>query len=196
MLDQGQRSLKTVVAIVPAAGLSRRFGGPNKLLQPWDGGSVVGSVVQTLVETGLPVIVVTGRDANLVSEAAGPSRSVFNPKFEDGLGTSIAAGVAASEPCQGFLIALGDMPGLRAEVVRMLLEAFQLAPPGSLLSPVYSEEPERPGHPVLFDSTYRADLEALSGDEGARAVLQSNRHRLQLVPVGGALGDIDTKGDL
>ncbi|HVT11976.1 MAG TPA: nucleotidyltransferase family protein [Fimbriimonadaceae bacterium] len=188
--------MRRVSAIVPAAGLSSRFGGPNKLLEPFGETTVVGSVVACLDACGLPIVVVTGRDAALVAGAAHPARSVFNASYDEGLGTSIGAGVRSSEEADGYLIALGDMPGLRRDVVAALLDAFERASEGTILAPVYAAESNRPGHPVLFDASYRPALEALGGDEGAKGIVSRNRDRLVLVPVEGALPDIDRPDDL
>ena len=178
-----------VSVVVPAAGLSRRFGGPNKLLQPWGKGTVVGAVVGALLSCGLPVIVVTGRDADLVAEAVTPAKAVYNERFAEGLGTSIACGVDACPDCDGFLVALGDMPELRPDVVQALLSSFNDA--AAILAPVYEAEPDRPGHPVLFGSAYREELSCLEGDEGARSVMVANKDRIKLIPVIGGLDDID-----
>jgi molybdenum cofactor cytidylyltransferase len=184
--------VRAVSAIIPAAGLSSRFGGPNKLLQPWGDSTIIGTVVQALLPFGLPIIVVTGRDAEQVAQASHPGISVFNDRYQDGLGTSIAKGIAASPPSEGFLIALGDMPNLQPAVIERLLAEFENAPLGAILAPVYQADPTRPGHPVLFDASYRSALEALEGDEGARSILQANRDRLQLIQVRGHLEDIDS----
>ena len=64
-----------VSAVVPAAGLSSRMEGRNKLLLPWEGGTVVGAVVSGLLSCALDVVVVTGRDAELVAEAVSPART-------------------------------------------------------------------------------------------------------------------------
>lgn len=188
--------MRKVSAIVPAAGLARRFGGPNKLLQPFGETTVVGSTVRCLVDCGLPVIVVTGRDADKVARAIGPATAVYNPRYEEGLGSSIAAGIAASGPSDGYLIALGDMPGIRSDVIERLLQEFETASAEAILAPVYSSEPDRTGHPVLFAGIYRPHLERLRGDEGAKAIVKRNHDKLRLVPVDGALPDVDQPADL
>jgi molybdenum cofactor cytidylyltransferase len=182
--------MRSVSAIVTAAGLSTRFGGPNKLLQPWGEKNVVGAVVRSLLDCGLVVIVVTGRDAEQVEDAVQPAQSVFNPKFESGLGSSIACGVA-NAPEGGYLIALGDMPGIRPDVVRTLLESYGHADSDAIIAPVYGDEPDRIGHPVLFGCSYRKDLLELTGDEGARSVIESADQKLVRISVPGSLPDFD-----
>lgn len=175
--------------MVPAAGLSRRFGGPNKLLQPWNGTTIVAAVVRALIDSGLEVVLVTGRDAERVAEATPGARPVFNSHYEEGLGTSIAVGVVAVPAGSGILIALADMPNLRAETIQAILSAY--TDEMDIVAPVYESEPDRPGHPVLFGSAYRDELMALAGDEGARSILKRHRDRLRLIRVPGTLDDID-----
>ncbi|HTQ11366.1 MAG TPA: nucleotidyltransferase family protein [Fimbriimonadaceae bacterium] len=195
--------MKHIVAIVPAAGLSRRFGGPNKLLQPFGGTTVVGAVIGRLAEAGLPVVVVTGRDAELVAQAVtrvevpGHTTCVLNPDWETGgLGSSIAVGVGAAPQADGYLIALGDMPGLRVEAIRSLIECFEQGSSDSIVAPTYAEDPAQPGHPVHFGSAHRDALAALSGDEGARSILRANPDKLIRLPLAGRLEDIDRPEDL
>lgn len=176
-----------VTAIVLAAGQSQRFGGPNKLLLPWGDTTVVGAVVRALAACPVRTLVVLGRDPMEVMEAAIPADHVFNPRFEEGIGTSIAAGAEAATGA--VMVVLGDMPALRPEVVLALLAAH----PGqeSIAVPVYADTPDKPGHPVLFGANYRARLMGLRGDEGARSLLGSNSERVVRVLVSGRLDDLD-----
>ena len=74
-------SVVAVAAVVLAAGQSRRMGRP-KLVLPWGDTTVIGRVVQALLEAGLnEIVVVTGGARRQVEAAlAGlPVRPVFNP---------------------------------------------------------------------------------------------------------------------
>jgi molybdenum cofactor cytidylyltransferase len=137
---------------------------------------------------------VTGRDCD-GTEALAASfgfRCVFNPRFAEGLGTSIAAGVRALHPeAEGAFIALGDMPEIGPEVYRALAETFTQ---GSIVAPLHNGAR---GHPVLFCKSYIAQLSTLSGDEGARSIV--HRHALFIAEVEtanpGVLRDVDTRED-
>jgi molybdenum cofactor cytidylyltransferase len=118
---------------------------------------------------------------------------VFNPSFASGLGTSIATGVAQVPEESAVLIALGDMPSLRKEVVESLLGR---ASHDTIVVPRYQETPEKPGHPVLFGQSFRTALLQLQGDKGARAVIESNPASVVTLDVPGALPDLDAPGDL
>jgi len=184
--------MRTVRAVVLAAGLSRRFGGPNKLLQPWGECTVVGTVAQTLLACGLPVTVVTGRDAPLVAEAVQPAETAFNPDFAEGMGGSLAVGVRSLPECDGVLIALGDMPGLRQEVVLTMLDEFQHSDPEAILKAAYEDAPNEPGHPTLFASCYVPELAQLTGDAGGISVVKRHSVHVQTLRFAGRLDDIDT----
>lgn len=165
------------------------MGGPNKLLLPYGDTTVVGAVVRTLLSCGLQVVVVTGRDAREVAEAVAPAQTVLNPRFHEGLGTSIAAGVAEVPEGDHVLIALGDMPGLRPDVVRALVAC---ADTDKIVAPTYTDQPGVPGHPVLFGARFREHLIQLEGDEGARRVIEANSGCVVRIEVSGTFEDVDT----
>jgi molybdenum cofactor cytidylyltransferase len=177
-----------VEAIVLAAGLSRRMGGPN----PYEDTTVIGAVVRALVAAEMPVTLVTGRDAELVSAAAPGAKAFYNERYMEGIGSSIAAGAALIQQAAGIMVVLGDMPGLQASVVRRLVTEFERAPTGAIVGPVYSDEPDRLGHPIIFSIHHRPALRTLSGDIGARGIIEENRASLIEVPVEGRLDDVDS----
>lgn len=177
-------------AVVPAAGLSRRFGPENKLLQPYGDSTIVGTVVRTLQDAGLPVIVVTGHEAERVSAACPGADVVFNPDYEQGMGTSVACGVRHAMPCHGIMVALADMPGLTQSTIERLIGAFDRQPE-RIVAVRYAAEPDRIGHPIVLGSAYHAELSALRGDVGARDLLRQWRDRIVWVDCAGGLADID-----
>ncbi|HEY0866863.1 MAG TPA: nucleotidyltransferase family protein, partial [Fimbriimonas sp.] len=142
------------------------MGGENKLLRRWGTSTVVGAVVRNLLGCLTDVLVVTGHQADEVRTAVHPAPTLFNPRYGEGLGTSIAAGVAARPGADGYLIALGDMPGLSVDVVRSMLSRFDEAGSNAIVAPIYLSDPARAGHPVLFGSAYRQELMQLTGDRG------------------------------
>lgn len=186
--------MRRLVALVPAAGLSTRFGEANKLLQPYGVSTVVGTVVATLLSAGLPVVVVTGHDAEAVREACPGAEFVFNPRFREGLGSSIAAGVRAVD-ADGVLIVLGDQPGLGNDVVHAMRGAFEVAPPGAILAIRYANEPDRPGHPIVYEAAHFSALAALGGDVGAKDYLRSRSDSILWIHLPGRLRDLDVPTD-
>jgi len=174
------------------------MGGPNKLLLPVNGVPLVTRAAQALVGAGLsPVVVVLGRDAGQVAQAleALPVRTIRNPDWRQGMGTSLAVGVSALGPeTEAVVVSLGDLFALQAGTVARLVETFEGSSRGIAL-PTFQG---RRGHPVIFDlSRYRRRLLSLSGDQGARALLaEAPEDVLELaVDDPGTVQDVDTPAD-
>ena len=183
-----------IVALVLAAGLSRRMG-RCKLLLEIDGKPIVRwSVEGVLNHVDSAVVVVGPEDAQVRAALSGLSVTfAVNPRPEDGQGTSIAAGVAAlGSDTRAVLVALGDQPRVPAFVIRALRETFDRGG-RTIVAPVYRGTQ---GTPVLFSADVFPELIALTGDAGARAVVQRDASRVALVPFDLTVPiDIDTPED-
>ncbi|MEW6490790.1 MAG: nucleotidyltransferase family protein [Thermodesulfobacteriota bacterium] len=178
-----------------AAGSSRRMGGINKLLLPVGGVPLVRRAARVLLRAGLrPVVVVVGAGADAIREALDglPVRLVENPRHLEGMGTSVAAGVAALGPeAAAVAVTVADLPRLRARDVRTVAEALAASERG-IAVPVWEG---RRGHPVFFAlGPYRQLLEGLGGDEGARGILRARPGDVLEVAVShpGGFDDLDT----
>ncbi|MGW8271728.1 MAG: nucleotidyltransferase family protein, partial [Burkholderiales bacterium] len=93
----------------------------------------------------------------------------------------------------GYLVALADMPFVRPSTIAAVRNALAC---GALLARPYFRT--RRGHPVGIAGRFRAELEALSGEDGARSLLDAHAAELLKLPVGdpGAIRDIDTPADV
>jgi molybdenum cofactor cytidylyltransferase len=202
-LGSASRSPPRVAAVLLAAGLGRRMGGVNKLLAEVGGVPLVARAADALLATrASPVHVVLGHQAEAVRAAlAGrPVRFVVNPDYEEGLGASLRAGIEAvqaapGEPVDGALVALGDMPFVQPAHIERLLERFDPTGPFSICVPVHER---KRGHPVLWSARHFPQLRALTGDVGARALLEAHADAVLSVPVDDAAIhlDVDTSGML
>lgn len=90
------------------------------------------------------------------------------------------------------------MPWIRRETIRAVARALEGG--ASLAAPVFTSERgcgER-GHPVGFAARWRSDLMSLTGDRGARQLLEGASSDLVLVPTAdrGILQDVDVPSDL
>lgn len=194
--------LPTVAAVVLAAGMSKRAGSKNKLLHPVAGEPMIRRVVRTVLAAGVdPCYVVVGHGAEDIRRALKqlPVSFVDNPKFAEGMGTSIAAGVGAlSNQVDAALIVLGDMPKLRAEDLERLCAAHAASTRHLIIAPEAGQGANRRlGNPVLWPRRYFAELAALAGDTGAKRLLQQAVGAALRVPIDheGVLFDVDRLPD-
>jgi molybdenum cofactor cytidylyltransferase len=183
-----------IAAVVLAAGFARRMGRP-KLLLDLDGKPIVRwSVEGVLPHVGDCVVVTSQDDGGVRAALAGLAvRFTINPRPQDGQGSSIAVGVAALKPwTAAALIVLGDQPRTPERVVPALLAARQRTGK-SVVVPSYRGTR---GTPVLFAAAIFAELAALRGDVGARAVVGARPDRVEIVEVDAAMpADVDTPED-
>jgi molybdenum cofactor cytidylyltransferase len=189
---------RAIAAVVLAAGKSSRMGGPNKLLAEIGGKPLVRHVVDAaLASRARPVVVVTGHQRDKVEAAlAGlPVKFVHNPRFADGLGTSLKAGIAAlgglPAEADGAIVCLGDMPQVDASLIDRLIGAFD--PDHGALVVVPTIDGKR-GNPVVWSRRFFPDLMAVEGDVGARYLIGRYTEAVAEVPLTGtaALTDVDT----
>lgn len=171
-----------VAAVVLAAGLSRRMGRP-KLLLPWrNGRTVIEQVVETLREAGaLPIYVVSGPfDAEIrrLLERREGVTIVYNAAFaESEMMDSLRLGIKAlPDDVEAALIALGDQPQVRPEVVRELVATYVSGNP-AVVVPLYQG---RRGHPWVVSKELWGDL--LAGDYATpRDFLTANLGRIVIL---------------
>ena len=188
-----------IAGILLAAGVGSRFGshyGSQKLLARLsDGRRIIdASVAHLAAACGGNIVAVVRRDSDLtdVLQTLG-CEIVINENAEQGMGTSIAAGVAAKRAASGWLIALGDMPSIRVDTMVAVINALRGGAP--IVVPTMAG---RRGHPVGFSAKYCARLQSLSGDIGAREIIKADANLVEEISVddAGIFADIDTPADL
>ena len=185
---------RKVAALVLAAGSSRRMGGANKLLQPVGGIAMLRRVVNAaLASRCTSVRVVTGADADAAQTCLEglDVQFVNNPEHATGMASSLRCGLAAlPADADAVVVLLADMPWIDGAHVDRLLAAFDPQQP-RIITPVRDG---RRGNPILWPREFFAEMGAVSGDVGAREVLQ--RHAAQIDSVAfdddAIFADVDT----
>ncbi len=189
-----QTPASRIAVIILGAGKSTRMGGPNKLLARLNGKSLVrhaGEAAtgihpsQTLLVTGHLAEQVSGEVADL------DIMPVFNPDFEDGMASSIRAGMKALAPdTDAVIILLGDMPMITTADIRRMIDTYRDNPNGLIVA---ATADGKRGNPVLWDKRFFHDLSSLRGDIGARHIIAENPGFVAEVEVGpSARLDLDT----
>jgi molybdenum cofactor cytidylyltransferase len=196
-----QANPPAIVGVLLAAGLGRRYdprGRRLKLLEPAPAGAHAG---QPLAVAALRNLRAAAADVVAVVRAADDEaqrrlRELLRAEgaaiatcadADAGMGHSLACGVRARADAAGWLIALADMPAVAPATIAAVRDA--VAAGAETAAPVHRG---RRGHPVGFGRACLGELLALTGDAGARGVLQ--RHPPLPIDVDdpGCLLDIDT----
>ena len=190
-----------ISGIVLAAGASTRMGQPKAALPLGQmGETVLARVVRTLIEGGVPgVVVVAGAHVDAV-RAAMPgheprARIIEHTGWQRGQLSSLVSGLDAIDAplLEAALVTLVDVPLVHASTVAAVIEAWRRTR-APIVRPALGE---RHGHPVIFDRSVFADLRSADLDTGAKAVFALHRDRIVNVEVddAGAFEDIDTPED-
>ena len=189
-----------MIGILLAAGFSRRFGAEDKLLQPLPDGRLIAVAAAEHLIQAIPTCIAVVRAENKVLAEMLISRGfklVFcdesKPEMADSLATAIRFSAKFAEANNGFVIALADMPYIKAETIRAVAE--RLGEGAAIVIPTYQGQR---GHPVGFAGKFRHELESLQGDEGARSIIKRHANNVTLMACedAGVLADIDTLADL
>ncbi len=184
-----------VAALVLAAGRSTRMGPVNKLLADLEGRPMVARVADAArTSQAAPVIVVTGHERDRVEATlAGLDVTlVNNPDYAAGLSTSLHRGLAAlPEATDGVVVCLGDMPRITAAVIDRLIAAFDPLEGRAICLPTWQG---KRGNPVLFARRYFAEMQTISGDVGAKALIGGYPEAVCEVAMAddAVLSDVDT----
>uniref|UniRef100_UPI0025B8341E molybdopterin-binding/glycosyltransferase family 2 protein n=1 Tax=Bosea sp. (in: a-proteobacteria) TaxID=1871050 RepID=UPI0025B8341E len=173
-----------VAGLVLAAGRSTRMGARNKLLEPVRGQPMLRHAVEAqLASVASPVIVVTGHQREEVAAAlAGLDVTlVHNPDFASGLASSVRVGLAAlPEAAAGVVVSLGDMPNVTPQVIDRLAQVFAEQTEAKAVVPTLLGQR---GNPVLLARALFAEVAQLTGDQGARRLLDAAGEQIVEVPL-------------
>jgi molybdenum cofactor cytidylyltransferase len=185
-------------ALVLAAGSGSRFGG-GKLVADWRGAPLLHAALAAAQAAPVrAVTVVTGADRAAVEAAV----RAFDPGVRlahaadhaSGMAASLKAGMASLRPdVEAAFIFLGDMPRVPHAVLAPLAAA--VAAGAVAAAPIFEG---RRGNPVVLGRSLFGRVRGLSGDKGARPILDGLGARLALIeaPDDGVLFDVDARSDL
>lgn len=164
-----------------------------------DGEPLARRAARLFLEAGAsPVLVVVGAHADQVTKALAdqPVQVVFADAWEEGMGSSIAAGLRhllnTAPASTRVLVSTCDQPGTSRAAVLALNQALDLAPTASIASAHYDGHD---GPPVIFSAAHFPALAQLSGPDGAKAILRRNRDQVVRVDLPELAADIDHPDD-
>jgi molybdenum cofactor cytidylyltransferase len=186
-----------IAALVLAAGRAMRMGSP-KLLASLDGRPLLHWVIAAARAARCgEVVVVVGAQADDVAAVAAQAdaRTVLNARYREGMGTSLAAGIAAlPADCDAAVVLLGDQPFVTPAIIDALIDAYHTTRRPLVASRYGGVR----GAPTLLGRAMFDEAKQLGGDTGGRVLFQRHPDLVTEVDLGPgpAMEDVDTPDDL
>ena len=170
------------------------MGTPKQLLRIGEETILAKTLESIRASSAGEIILVLGHAADEIAKTVATQdlKIVINPDYQQGMGTSLRSGLAAVS-AEAALIVLADQPWIRAETLNRLIECHQERKP-QIMIPTYKGFR---GNPVLLDRSVFAEVQALNGDVGCRAIFGDHTEGILKLPVDdpGILLDIDSRND-
>jgi molybdenum cofactor cytidylyltransferase len=183
--------------IILAAGESKRLGNPKQLLS-FDGNTLLARVAKTACESMMcPVIAVLGAHAEKIRPTLNIAglNVVYNDNWQEGMASSLRKGLTSMmelyPQVDGIIILVCDQPYLSHELIKALIEAQRDAG----LPAAAAAYNGKLGTPALFHKSLFSALLLLSGDTGARKMLEGMQENVVEVDFEMGDVDIDTQAD-
>jgi molybdenum cofactor cytidylyltransferase len=187
------------IAVIPAAGHSRRMG-RAKLLLPWRDKPIIEHVLEAWGASRADhVVVVIRAEDTVLQETAlrcGADVARADPPPEQ-MKDSVVVGLEYARrawspgPADVWLLAPADMPRLNPGIINLLLEEYDSGNPQILIP----KAGDKNGHPVLFPWRLADEVRALGADEGINALRRRFPSRLVTIDDPAVFDDLDTPED-
>lgn len=181
-------------ALLLAAGVGRRFGSDKRRHPLEDGTAMLLGTLAVYVMAFERVAVVLRPEDDMTADVRARFPAVLcisAPLAHLGMGNSLAAGTTAVSAWPYLFVGLADMPFILPQTLIRLRDTLEEASQPTILQPLYEGTP---GHPVGFHQVFFSELQALTGDQGARRLIEGHRGALLQVETKdpGVIKDIDT----
>jgi molybdenum cofactor cytidylyltransferase len=178
-----------VSAIVLSAGKSERMGRPKALL-PFRGRTFLENILEAISRSSIEhTLVVVGHHRSEIERSVKVPSLIFNPDYEQGMVTSLQAGIRAlPEGTTGAFLFLVDHPLVETATIEAMIPSLG---PNRIVQPTFEG---RRGHPVLFGIEVLREILQLPSSQGADVVVRRDPSRILEVAVKtpGILVDVDT----
>ena len=166
-----------ISAILLTAGQSKRMDGENKLTKEIQGVPLIKHSVKNILVSSIDeLIIVLGYQKEIIEKLIDPNEKikfVFNKDFESGMASSIKIGLDnLSEKTEAFFICLGDMPMVNHNIYNQLIKSKNNK---EIIVPNYKGQQ---GNPVLFNKSMKEKIINISGDVGAKKILELNKDKI------------------
>ena len=166
-----------ISAILLAAGQSKRMNGENKLTKEIQSIPLIKLTVKNILASSInELIIVLGHQKEIIEKLIDKNEKikfVLNKNFKSGMASSIKAGLNhLSKNAEAFFICLGDMPMVNSDIYNQLIKSRNQK---NIVVPTYNGQQ---GNPVLFDKSMKETVINITGDAGAKKILELNKDKI------------------
>jgi len=181
-----------ISAILLAAGQSKRMNGENKLTKEIQGAPLIKHSVKSILASSIDeLIVVLGHQKETIEKLIDKNKKikfVYNKNYKNGISSSIQAGLRIiSKKMEAFFICLGDMPDVNQNIYNKMIKTKlnynkKLKPnfKKEIFIPTYEK---KNGNPVLFTKHMKEKIMQISGDDGAKELIEIYKSKALHIPV-------------
>ena len=185
-----------IIKVVLAAGLSKRFGLKNKILEKINGKTLIETIIDRLIQIDSnknDIVVIGGDNYNALKKILNRYnvKIFYNKNYKNGLGSSVSFVFKKKINKIGIMFIPGDMPLISIKDFKKLIYTF-VQKENKIISPCYKKQI---GNPLIIPKIYFNLLKNLKRDEGARKLLPS-KDFIHVPCSYGTVFDIDTKYEL
>jgi molybdenum cofactor cytidylyltransferase len=190
-------NIPKIALLIVAAGQSARLGQPKQLL-PFKNTFLLGYMMQECARSAAgDVFVVLGANKELIEPHLNTNyiKDIFyNPNWSDGMGSSIACGVAnlQNQNYDGVIVLLGDQPFFKADLLHQLIRQQK----NTKARIIVSKYQKGMGPPTYFDASLFLELAELNDDVGAKPIIQRYWNEMKTIDFEKGHIDIDSTEDL
>jgi molybdenum cofactor cytidylyltransferase len=189
------------VAVVLAAGQSRRLGLPKQLLRYADNNeTLVQRSVRLALESGAKdVFLITGawREQVMFAVRDLAIAECFNREFATGLSSSLRCAEQSLGNWTGAILILGcDQINLSTRHLQALLVSATHSQSGCAASRYDAAKPDQVGLPVVLSMAIMREAKNLRGDTGFGTLLRQRAATLRVLTAPELAADIDLPSDL
>jgi molybdenum cofactor cytidylyltransferase len=187
---------KKLSILILAAGNSSRLGSPKQLIE-FEGKTLIERITETALSISEEILIVLGGNLDMIlpklERFEDNISTIFNPHWQEGMGTSIRIGVEKlTNKSDLILILLSDQPFISKVLLQNMLQTYASSQ-NPITSCVYNNTL---GVPILFDKSIFPELLKLSGDKGAKSFLHLYENRISIIDFPEGVIDIDIIEDI
>jgi len=186
-------SKSSLAVLILAAGASTRLGQSKQLVKVQNK-ALVHWQCELALHVFDNVICVLGCQSSAVAAEIGQLsvKTVVNKNWQQGMGSSIAAGIASlDEQINAVMIILVDQWLLDENDLSRVVETHYQHPDSIIVSAYTDSQNASKGPPVIFPRQFFSELEQLNSEQGAKPIIQNNAHRVVKCYVPNGRADLD-----